>query len=552
MSVAGRDLDGVVGPEQGCAGAVPLRPASAPAAVSVTAAAASIVVAWGDVAETGGSAVTGYIVEVSIDGVTWSPWSAPASSRQATISGLTNGTSYQVRVRAVTSAGPGAPSEIQVVTPFTRSSAPTAVTAVPGDRTIRISWTAPSATSGGADRTGYVIQYATGTNAWTERTVGPTTSSYTIGNLRNGVTYRVRVIAVNAAGRSTASTQIQATPRTVPSAPRSMSAKPGNASIRLTWSAPSSSGGASRTGYLVQYSAGGGSWHSREVSATTTSYVLRGLTNGTSYRVRVIAVNAAGRGTATTSATVKPRTVSSAPRSVSAKPGNRTIVVRWSAPAASGGADRTRYIVQYSANGGAWRTASSNVSARATSYTIRHLANGTTYRVRVIAVNAAGKSPASSTKSAKPRTKPSAPRVPSATASTTSVTIRWATPSSNGGASITSYRIQEYSYGSWYTVRTVGGSSRSATVSGLEGATSYRYRVVAVNAAGSTASSSIRFTTKRPSGCHPGYSGCVPIASDVDCAGGSGNGPAYVQGPVRVYGDDPYDLDGNGDGWGCE
>src|SRR5690349_14207458 len=31
--------------------------------------------------------------------------------------------------------------------------------------------------------------------------------------------------------------------------------------------------------------------------------------------------------------------------------------------------------------------------------------------------------------------------------------------------------------------------------------------------------------------CDPNYSGaCVPIASDVDCLGGSGNGPAYVQG----------------------
>lgn len=56
-----------------------------------------------------------------------------------------------------------------------------------------------------------------------------------------------------------------------------------------------------------------------------------------------------------------------------------------------------------------------------------------------------------------------------------------------------------------------------------------------------------------PSGCDPNYSGCVPIASDVDCAGGSGNGPAYVQGPVRVIGDDIYDLDGNdNDGLGCE
>jgi hypothetical protein len=54
-----------------------------------------------------------------------------------------------------------------------------------------------------------------------------------------------------------------------------------------------------------------------------------------------------------------------------------------------------------------------------------------------------------------------------------------------------------------------------------------------------------------PSGCDPNYSGCVPIASDVDCAGGSGNGPAYT-GPVRVIGGDPYDLDRDGDGMACE
>lgn len=52
--------------------------------------------------------------------------------------------------------------------------------------------------------------------------------------------------------------------------------------------------------------------------------------------------------------------------------------------------------------------------------------------------------------------------------------------------------------------------------------------------------------------CDPNYSGCVPIASDVDCAGGSGNGPAYVKGPVQVIGIDIYGLDGDHDGWGCE
>ncbi|ABM14579.1 hypothetical protein [Mycolicibacterium vanbaalenii] len=55
------------------------------------------------------------------------------------------------------------------------------------------------------------------------------------------------------------------------------------------------------------------------------------------------------------------------------------------------------------------------------------------------------------------------------------------------------------------------------------------------------------------SSCDPNYSGaCVPVASDVDCAGGSGNGPAYVSGPVIVVGDDIYGLDRDGNGTGCE
>jgi len=53
--------------------------------------------------------------------------------------------------------------------------------------------------------------------------------------------------------------------------------------------------------------------------------------------------------------------------------------------------------------------------------------------------------------------------------------------------------------------------------------------------------------------CDPNYDGaCVPVASDVDCAGGSGNGPVYVAGPVHVIGSDIYDLDRDGDGVACE
>jgi len=55
--------------------------------------------------------------------------------------------------------------------------------------------------------------------------------------------------------------------------------------------------------------------------------------------------------------------------------------------------------------------------------------------------------------------------------------------------------------------------------------------------------------------CTPGYSPCLPEGpSDYDCSGGSGNGPAYTEPGVvyRVTGSDPYGLDSNGDGHGCE
>jgi hypothetical protein len=52
-------------------------------------------------------------------------------------------------------------------------------------------------------------------------------------------------------------------------------------------------------------------------------------------------------------------------------------------------------------------------------------------------------------------------------------------------------------------------------------------------------------------GCTPGYSPCLPPASDYDCEGGSGDGPEYT-GVVSISGSDPYDLDADGDGTGCD
>jgi endonuclease YncB( thermonuclease family) len=81
--------------------------------------------------------------------------------------------------------------------------------------------------------------------------------------------------------------------------------------------------------------------------------------------------------------------------------------------------------------------------------------------------------------------------------------------------------------------------------------------VVAAPTTRVTVARPVTTTTKAPAagGCHPSYSGaCVPAGvSDVDCAGGSGDGPAYVSTKrFSVVGPDVYRLDSDGDGVACE
>ncbi len=59
-------------------------------------------------------------------------------------------------------------------------------------------------------------------------------------------------------------------------------------------------------------------------------------------------------------------------------------------------------------------------------------------------------------------------------------------------------------------------------------------------------------TPPQTANCTPGYSPCLAPAYDYDCSGGSGDGPKYVYGTVRVTGSDPYGLDADGDGYGCD
>jgi titin len=167
------------------------------------------------------------------------------------------------------------------------------------------------------------------------------------------------------------------------------------------------------------------------------------------------------------------------PRSPAATPGPGSATLYWSMPASSGGATIDRYAAQLW-TGTAWQT---KAFPTATSFKVTGLHNGTKYSFRVRAHNAAGWGPASTTVHAVPRTKPSAPRSPKATAANASVKLTWLKPSSNGGSVIKWYVAQKSTDSkNWIRVGSTANTSLTATK--LTNGTKYYFRVRAHNAAG--------------------------------------------------------------------
>jgi hypothetical protein len=106
---------------------------------------------------------------------------------------------------------------------------------------------------------------------------------------------------------------------TAPSAPSGLVALPGNASVALSWTVPSSVGDSAISDYKVQYSSNGGTnWTEfTRTASNTTSATVAGLTNGVPYVFRVSAVNRAGAGAFTApSAQAIPLLPSSSPSGV--------------------------------------------------------------------------------------------------------------------------------------------------------------------------------------------------------------------------------------------
>ncbi|MBO9522821.1 MAG: Ig-like domain-containing protein [Nocardioidaceae bacterium] len=127
---------------------------------------------------------------------------APSTDTTAHITGLTNGTTYTFKVRAVGAFGTSPFSaESNAVTPAnTAPGAPTIGTATAGVNSASVTWTAPGS-NGGSAITGYVVQAINAANTVVgSTTAGPAATSATVTGLAAGTSVRLRVAAVNAVG----------------------------------------------------------------------------------------------------------------------------------------------------------------------------------------------------------------------------------------------------------------------------------------------------------------------------------------------------------------
>ncbi len=400
----------VNGEGPGVASAAPnmaARPSTVPAAPANLAALpgnSRVTLTWTEVdqfsAGAGFATITmfGYEVSQKTGDGEYSTWAIVVGSTTADgttsypVTGLTNGTTYQFKVRARNFNGPGAASETRPVTVATTPGRPRSLTAAPGNGQVALSWTASS--DGGSPITSWQFRLQSAADGGTlddafadEPWVmipgsGADTTSYTVVGLDNAMTFRFQVRAVNAIGAGTAATSAVANPGMAPGAPTDLSGAASEDSATLTWTPPLvppgntalDDGGSPLIRYEYSQKAGDGDYGEWTAIPTdkiigspvadppvpltaatlisrteAVEYTVSGLTAGTAYQFRVRAVNATGAGQAASmSAPVYPGTKPLAPATIVARPiydaasGTAQVALSWTS-GGDGGSPITRW-----------------------------------------------------------------------------------------------------------------------------------------------------------------------------------------------------------------
>ena len=417
-------------------------------------------ISWSSPEYNGGSPITDFTVEIS----------------------RTNGQSWQ-----------SVKSGVSTSTTLTVSGAAAPKSLVPSNlsgTSLSLGWGLPDS-NGGSAITDYQVEVTSnGSNSWTVIPHAAFNSlGFNVTNLLPGRTYQFRVSAVTSAGVGAASNIVTVTTLGAvgPNAPASLvvSGVKTNAAS-LSW--PGVVATQKVSNYVVDVSTDGSTWISvsKRVS-TSTSLALSGLKLGTSYQVRVAAVNSVGTGAYVYGSFTTLATVSTAPTAlVSSNLSSSGFTLNWTAPSSNGGAAITDYVVEINGGGFSWSPISHDITGN-TSITVTGLNPGIKYSVRVKAVNGVGMSKTSTTVyvttlATTPGTVTGL-TVKSVTA--TSAAITWTAPNT-GGAKISDY-LAEYSTDNgqtWKTVVKSASSSTSLTLKGLKTKTSYLVRITAKNSVG--------------------------------------------------------------------
>jgi len=174
----------------------------APAGVTATAGDSSAVVSW--VRSGDGQPITSFTVRATnvADGTFADTMNIPGTATSATITGLTNLVQYQFTVQAINSAGTSpfsSPSNIVTPEKPAPPEAPTGVSAVPGNASAGVTWTA--SVTHATPVTGYVVSAYAKSVLIKTVSVGNVTNALVTG-LTNGTDYNFTVQAQSLQGAS--------------------------------------------------------------------------------------------------------------------------------------------------------------------------------------------------------------------------------------------------------------------------------------------------------------------------------------------------------------
>ena len=379
------------------------------------------------------------------------------------------------------------PSSISVALTYTGAPAdsvpgsPTSISTTPGISSIGVSWNAPSS-NGGQVINGYTVA---ATGGATTLTCTTTSTSCTLNNAVPGISYSITVFATNGLGNSLSTTPVVS--NAASSAPVWGNSDPspivvaGNGSLTVSWNSPSSNGGSPITNYIAAADINISNSPAYSCQATSLSCTITGLTNGTSYRVWVWAVNSVGRsGTSSSPVGVPLSSKPGAPTGVTATFQGELMVVSWLSPITDGGSPITSYTATISGGTNPIICQSTTLTCSA-SGTI----TGTNYSISVTATNAKGTSTSSSSISiGVPTAVPGAPtNVAVQPTGESTLTVNWQSPVFTGGAAISNYIATLTGNGAVFQCTT---KSTSCQINGLTNGVTYNAAVIAVNSVGNS------------------------------------------------------------------